>query len=110
MEHIERICSLDSKLLFILIYSIRNSSREWDIFEKPGQLSFNDYIKSASLTFDCMLEPLFHFRHLYHDTGDCGLFIWNDFMSQLYKLLKHLPKVVSNHCGVLGVADIFEHQ
>ena len=24
MEHIELVCSLDSKLLFILIYSIRN--------------------------------------------------------------------------------------
>ena len=33
MEHIEQICSLDSKLFFISICSIRIRSRKWDIFK-----------------------------------------------------------------------------
>ena len=33
MEHIEQSCSLESKLTFVPLCSIRNSSRNWDIFK-----------------------------------------------------------------------------
>ena len=35
MESLEPICSLNSKLFFIYICSIRIFYRKWDIFEKP---------------------------------------------------------------------------
>ena len=34
MEHIERICSLESELTLMSICSVRIPSRKWDIFEK----------------------------------------------------------------------------
>ena len=45
MEDIEKICSLESTLLFISICSVRIRSRKEDIFEKPLQLNSNPSVK-----------------------------------------------------------------
>ena len=44
-EHIGKICSSESTLLFISICSVRIRSRKEDIFEKPLQLNSNPSVK-----------------------------------------------------------------
>ena len=47
MEHIEQICSLESKLLVISTCSIRIHSRKWDTAEKPLQHTPNENSKNS---------------------------------------------------------------
>ena len=54
MEHIKKICSLESKLFFISICFIKIRPRKWDIIQKLLQHIFNPYV----LTLLCFTPKL----------------------------------------------------
>ena len=56
MEHIELICSSESKISFISAHSVRIPSRNRDIFEKPQQL--NAYSSVNKTEFQRNIERL----------------------------------------------------
>ena len=53
LKHIEWICSLDRKLFFMSIYSIRIRSRKGDIFEKPLHHISEPYVLALKMQFPC---------------------------------------------------------
>ena len=60
MEHIEKICSLGSRLFFISICSIRIRSRKLDIFEKPLRYISNPYVLVNTGRFPTPVYPEGH--------------------------------------------------
>ena len=66
-------CSLDSKLFFTSICSIRIRSRKWDIFEKPLQHSSNPYVNGKPISNEFFSDRR-AFAKLFASTGsDVGL-------------------------------------
>ena len=59
MEHLESICSLESRLTLMFTCSLRIRSRKRNIFEKPRQLNSNPYVSFlASSILDKTLSKI----------------------------------------------------